>query len=180
MVTAIWRTHNSSRTGNQQVSKFKEESDMNTKIHISKWINISTPMKMVAGLVLGAMLMTAVALPSNASADAPKRPFTSEEQLVIMAEIDDRAYDSVSLTPEQQLVVKAEIDDGAYDSGFLTLEQQLLVKAEIDDGAYDPGFLTPEQQLLVKAEIDDGAYDTGFLTPEQQWMVQAEIDDDLV
>ena len=84
---------------------------MKMESHISKWINGNTPVKMVAGLALGAMLMTAIALPSNASADTPKRPVTSEEQLVIMAEIEDGVYETVSLTPEQQLVVRAEIED---------------------------------------------------------------------
>ena len=49
--------------------------------------------------------MTAIALPSNASADTPKRPVTSEQQLLVMAEIDDGIYDAGFLTPEQQLLV---------------------------------------------------------------------------
>ena len=108
---------------------------MKTKNQISKWISGNTTVKMVPGLALGAILMTAIVLPSNALADTPKRPMSSEEQLVIMAEIEDGIYEPVSLTPEQILVVRAEIEDGAYDTGFLTPEQQLVVRAEIEDGA---------------------------------------------
>ena len=128
---------------------------MKTKNQISRWITGNTQLKIVAGLALGAMLMTAIALPPNASADVPKRPLTSEQQLIVRAEIEDGVYETVSLTSEQQLVVRAEIEDGAHDTGFLTPAQQLVVRAEIEDGAHDTGFLTPEQQLVVKAEIED-------------------------
>lgn len=84
---------------------------------------------MIAGLALGAMLMTAIALPSNASADVPNRPVTSEMALVVMAEIDDSAYVPAVLTSEQQLMVMAEINDGAYLFGYVSAEQQLLIQA---------------------------------------------------
>ncbi len=199
MNAAIGQLQDMATAGNREHMNLKEESNMKTKNQISKWINGSTTVKMVAGLALGAMLMTAIALPSNAFADTPKRPMTSEEQLVIMAEIEDGIYEPVSLTPEQQLIVRAEIEDGVFgtvsltseqqlmvraeieDGDFgtvsLTSEQQLTVRAEIEDGAYDTGFLTTEQQLVVRAEIEDGAHDTGFLTPEQQLVVRAEIED---
>ena len=177
MNAAIEQLQDMTTAANQEHMNLKEESNMKTKNQISKWINGNTTVKMVAGLALGAMLMTAIALPSNAFADTPKRPMTSEEQLVIMAEIEDGFYDTVALTPEQQLMVRAEIEDGDFGTVSLTSEQQLVVRAEIEDAADDTGFLTTEQLLTVRAEIEDGAYDTGFLTPEQQLVVRAEIED---
>ena len=155
MNAAIGQIQDRATAASQENFKSKEASDMTTKNQISKWINGNTQLKMVAGLALGAMLMTAIALSSNESADVPKRPLTSEQQLVVRAEIEDGIYDTGALTPVQQLVVRAEIEDGAHDTGFLTPAQQLVVRAEIEDGAHDTGFLTPEQQLVVKAEIED-------------------------
>ncbi len=177
MNAAIGQLQDMATAGNQEHMNLKEESNMKTKNQISRWINGNTTVKMVAGLALGAMLMTAIALPSNAFADTPKRPMTSEEQLVIMAEIEDGIYEPVSLTPEQLLVVRAEIEDAAFGTVSLTSEQQLMVRAEIEDGDFGTVSLSSEQQLMVRAEIEDGAYDTGFLTSEQQIVVRAEIED---
>ena len=93
---------------------------MKTDNHTSKWNTIKTPVKMFAGLAVGAMLMTAIALPSNVSADVPNRPITSEFQLIIQAEIDEAAYFPAVLTPVEQLLVMAEIDDGAYLPGYMS------------------------------------------------------------
>ncbi len=155
MNAAIGQLQDMATAGNQEHMNLKEESNMKTKNQISKWINGNTTVKMVAGLALGALLMTAIALPSNAFADTPKRPMTSEEKLVIMAEIEDGIYEPVSLTPEQLLVVRAEIEDAAFGTVSLTSEQQLMVRAEIEDGAYGTSFLTSEHQLVVRAEIED-------------------------
>ena len=137
---------------------------MRTDNHTSKWNTIKTPVKMFAGLAVGAMLMTAIALPSNVSADVPNRPITSEFQLIIQAEIDDAAYVLAPLTRVQQLLVMAEIDDGAHLSGYLSAEHQLMVMAEIDDGFglevseketnATPSFA--EEQLMIQAEMEDG------------------------
>ncbi len=177
MNAAIGQPQDMATAGNQEHMNLKEESNMKTKNQISKRINVNTTVKMVAGLALGAMLMTAIALPSNAFADTPKRPMTSEEQLVIMAEIEDGFFDTVSLTPEQLLVVRAEIEDSTFEAVSLSPEQQLVVRAEIEDGAYETVSLTGEQQLMVRAEIEDGAYESVSLTSEQQLMVRAEIED---
>ena len=109
MNAAIEQLQDMTTAANQEHMNLKEESNMKTNNQITNWINGNTTVKMVAGLALGAMLMTAIALPSNAFADTPKRPMSSEEQLVIMAEIEDAAFGTVSLTSEQQLVVRAEI-----------------------------------------------------------------------
>lgn len=148
----------------QENMNLMEESEMKNTNHTSKWNNIKTPVKMLAGLAVGAMLMTAVAMPSNASADVPSRPVTSELQLIIQAEIDDGEYVPGVLTPAQQLMVKAEIDDGAYLPGFFSAEQQLVIQAEIDDGfaleiRAKETTGTPsaaEQQVLFQAEMEDG------------------------
>ncbi len=179
MNAAIAQIQNMDTAASQGNLKLKEASDMKKGSQISKWINGNT-VKMIAGLALGAMFMTAIALPSNAFADTPKRPMTSEEQLIVMAEIEDGIYDTVSLTSEQQLMVRAEIEDGAFDTVSLTPEQQLVVRAEIEDGDFGTVSLTSEQQLVVRAEIEDGAYGTSFLTPEHQLVVRAEIEDELV
>ena len=109
MNAAIEQLQDMTTAANQEHMNLKEESNMKTKNQISKWISGNTTVKMVPGLALGAILMTAIVLPSNALADTPKRPMSSEEQLVIMAEIEDGIYEPVSLTPEQLLVVRAEI-----------------------------------------------------------------------
>ena len=137
---------------------------MKTTKNTSKWNIINSPVKMIAGLAVGAMLMTAIALPSNASADVTAKPFTSVVQLIIQAEIDDAAYFSADLTAEQQLMVMAEIDDGAYLPGHLSAEQQLVIQAEIDDefglevrAKETNGTPFPaEEQLLIQAEMEDG------------------------
>ena len=208
MNAPVGRIQNIATAASQENLKLKEESDMKTASHISNWINDNAPVKMVAGLALGAMLMTAIALPSNASADVPKRPLTSEQQLVVRAEIEDGAYDTGFLTPEEQLVVRAEIEDSVYETVSLTPEQQLVVRAEIEDGAYETVSLTPEQQLVVQAEIDDGvmkivdykrdqvglsdtgvvgillevlSHDEGRYFSEEEWVqIMGELDDDLV
>jgi len=161
MNAAIGQLQDMATTGNQEHMNLKEESNMKTKSQISKWINSNTTVKMVAGLALGAVLMTAIVLPSNAFADTPKRPMTSEEQLVIMAEIEDGAYDTGFLTPMQQLVVRAEIEDGALGfedykrdqvgvsrTGAVGLLQAVLSH---DEGSV---FLA-EEWLQIIAEIED-------------------------
>lgn len=183
MNAAIGQLQDMATTGNQEHMNLKEESNMKTKSQISKWINSNTTVKMVAGLALGAVLMTAIVLPSNAFADTPKRPMTSEEQLVIMAEIEDGFYDTVSLTPEQQLMVRAEIEDGAYDTGFLTPMQQLVVRAEIEDGAL--GFEDYKRDQvgvsrtgavgLLQAVL---SHDEGSVFLAEEWLqIIAEIED---
>ena len=165
MNATIGQIQDLATAASQEHFKSKKASDMTMKNQISKWVNGNTQLKMVAGLALGAMLMTAIALPSSASADVPKRPLTGEQQLVVRAEIEDGIYETGSLTPAQQLIVRAEIEDGVYETVSLTSEQQLVVRAEIEDGIYETGSLTPAQQLVVRAEIEDGAYDTMSLTP---------------
>ena len=168
---------------------------MKTTKNTSKWNIINSPVKMIAGLAVGAMLMTAIALPSNASADVPAKPFTSVVQLIIQAEIDDAAYFSADLTAEQQLVIQAEIDDGFG----------LEVRAKETNGTPFPA----EEQLLIQAEMEDGfvgsvgysgkqvdrsssgtpgsvlqallTHDAGSVFSAEQWLViLAEIEDDSV
>ena len=56
---------------------------MKTKNHTSKLHNIKTTVKMLAGLALGAVLMTAAALPFGTTyADEPSRILVSEESLI--------------------------------------------------------------------------------------------------
>ena len=150
-------------TANQADMNSKEESEMQTTNNTSKWNIVNTSVKIVLGLAVGAMMMTAVALPSSVSADLPNKPFTSEFELMIQAEIDDSAYVPANLTAEQELVVMAEIDDGAYLPGYVSAEQQLLTQAEIEDGFIvevsakeTNGTPSPtEQRVLIQAEIDD-------------------------
>ena len=186
MNAAIGQLQDMATAGNQEHMNLKEESNMKTKNQISKWINGNTTVKMVAGLALGAMLMTAIALPSNAFADTPKRPVTSEEQLVIMAEIEDGDFGTVSLTSEQQLMVRAEIEDGAYDTGFLTPEQQLVVRAEIEDGALgiedykrdQAGVSGTGAVRVLQAVL---SHDEGSYFSEEEWVqIMGELEDELV
>ena len=139
MVTPISRIRNPAKTGNQQASKFIEESGTITENHISRRINISTPMKLVAGLVLGATLLTAMALPSNPSADAPDRPVTTENQLVIKAEIEDGAV---------EIVEYKRVQVGVNDTGAVGVMQAVL--------SHDEGVHFSEQEWVeIMAELED-------------------------
>ncbi len=163
----------------------KEGSSMKMQNQIAKWINGNAPVKMVAGVAMGAMLMTAIALPNNAFADTPKRPMTSEEQLVIMAEIEDGFYETVALTQEQQLLVRAEIEDGVYNTGSLTPEQQLVVRAEIEDGAlgiedYNRGQSGVSGTGAVRVLQAVLSHDEGSYFSEEEWVqIMGELDDEL-
>ena len=156
---------NTVTTTNHESMNLKEESQMKTTNNTSKWNFISTPVKMIAGLAVGAIMMTAVAMPSNVSADVPGKTFTSEFELMIQAEVDDSAYVPANLTAEQELVVMAEIDDGAYLPGYVSAEQQLLTQAEIEDGfalevSTKESTGTPsvgEHLVMIQAEIEDGS-----------------------
>ena len=65
MNATIGQIQDMATAGNQEHFKFEEVSDMKAKNQISKWINGNNAVKMIAGLALGAMFMTAIALPSN-------------------------------------------------------------------------------------------------------------------
>ena len=86
MNTAV-KTQGKNGTEHQEILKVKEEWAMKTAMGIKK-VNIrlhetlamKTPVKLLGGLALGALLMAATTLPlGTASADEPARPLSSEQ-----------------------------------------------------------------------------------------------------
>jgi hypothetical protein len=84
MNTPEVRTQSKPRTAHQNILKFKEEWEMKTATLTAK-VNMrlserlaKTPVKLLAGLALGALVMTATALPFGTTyADEPARPLSS-------------------------------------------------------------------------------------------------------
>jgi hypothetical protein len=84
MNTPEVKTQGKPSTAHQELGKFKEELEMKTATLTAK-VNMrlserlaKTPVKLLAGLALGALVMTATALPFGTTyADEPARPLTS-------------------------------------------------------------------------------------------------------
>jgi hypothetical protein len=86
MNTPDVNTQNKPSTVHQELGKFKEEQEMKTATLTAKvniWLHehlaLKTPIKLLVGLALGALVMAATALPLGTTyADEPARPLTSE------------------------------------------------------------------------------------------------------
>jgi hypothetical protein len=86
MNTATVKTQSRNRTAYQKVLKVKEEFEMRLAMRISQ-VNMrilatKTPVKLLGGLALGALVMAAAVLPLGpglAYADDPARPFSMEQ-----------------------------------------------------------------------------------------------------
>ena len=98
MNTAV-KTQGKNGTEHQEILKVKEEWAMKTAMGIKK-VNIrlhetlamKTPVKLLGGLALGALLMAATALPlGTASADDPARPLSGEQIVQCYPQIDENA-----------------------------------------------------------------------------------------
>ena len=85
MSAPIVQNQNTVRASNLEPLKFREEIEMKWGLHVmdvnlSEVLSTKTMAKMLGGLALGAILMTATALPFGATyADEPSRPLVSEE-----------------------------------------------------------------------------------------------------
>ena len=190
----------------QEVSKIMEEWEMKTVIDTTKIkrlfnsvIRGEAPAKLVAGLALGALLFTSTSLAPTAFADAPARPLTTVEELLIQAEIEDGLLEDTNrvrapFSAEQWLVIQAELDDSGTGSGYnvrkpFTAEERLVIQAELDDSDTGSGDnvgkpFTAEERLVIQAEVDDSDTGSGYnvgrpLTAEERLMIQAELEDAL-
>ena len=87
MNTPEVNTQGKPRTAHQNIGKFKEEWEMKTATltaKVNRWLHehlaMKTPVKLLGGLALGALVVTATALPLGTTyADEPARPLSSEQ-----------------------------------------------------------------------------------------------------
>ena len=116
MNTAV-KTQGKNGTEHQEILKVKEEWAMKATMWMTK-VNMrlhetlaaKTPVKLLGGLALGALLMAATALPlGTASADEPAKPLSGEQIVQCYPEIDENACTS------DQLKVWLGIDPSSED-----------------------------------------------------------------
>jgi hypothetical protein len=87
MNTPEVRTQSKPRTAHQNIWRFKEELEIKTATlteKVNRWLHehlaMKTPVKLLGGLALGALVMAATALPLGTTyADEPARPLSSEQ-----------------------------------------------------------------------------------------------------
>ena len=128
MNAALARTQNTIATVYQNILNLKEEIEMKTSLEIknvtnwlSRNLSVRSSSKLLGGLAVGALLMTATALPlSSIYADGPNRPLTAErvENPAWIAG-DDRFpqyFDEATLQDQPQVSeVMTELDPEAMD-----------------------------------------------------------------
>ena len=96
MSNHINRSRNNSRGNHQKLSDIEEEMEMKTASHTGQLsirlpgiLNKKTTAKLLGGIALGAMLMTATALPfGSAHADDPARPLSREAGISYNQQLD--------------------------------------------------------------------------------------------
>ena len=191
MNAAESRTQNTIATVYQNILNLKEEMEMKTALEIknvSNWLSqslsVKSPIKLLGGLALGALLMTATALPINSIyADGPNRPLTVE-RVVNPAWIagDDRTprdFDEGTAQDQARVSeVNTELDPEAMDDLIRYAYASDLIRTESGTRGIeglaggplgDPELFTtgveqgckvnPSAKAEVKTELDAEAMD---------------------
>lgn len=195
MNAAVTGSQNTIATVYQNVLNLKEEIEMKTSLEIknaTNWLSqnlsVKSSSKILGGLVVGALLMTATALPlSPIYADGPNRPLTAErvENPPWIAG-DDRSpqyfYEGTTQVQAPWPEVKTELDPEALDDLIRYAFPSDLDQGDIGNSAVErvvnPAWIAADDrnpQYFYEGKTQDNAQ-----VPEVMTELDPEAMDDLI